>query len=397
MIHARTGLAASAIAALAAAAHAITIDFNQRPAMTIHTAGVPAGTRSLVETTVNTALQEMFDQTLADAREELSGFNEQKELARGFANANAYATHSGNVNGYQNYSLFAASVGFLVGVQAPSTDFGYLAKAAEDIAENGDIYAGVGMGMSYLNLGINAGFLVPGLYLNVKYGAMERKIDDFSLDFSVLGVGANYRILDSKSLAGIVKWRGISAGTGFYVQSNKLNFEVETDAIRNGVEIRQSVIDAAPDGQEGAYRTAMDSLGFTDANPDLNMELTPTFDLGLDVTTMTIPLEASTAVSLLFGAVNLSVGAGVDLNFGSSEVVLEGVAFAVTEAPDTTKVSFSDGEVAIDGSSDNGPSFVRPRLSASAGLGLGPLKVDVPVLWYPASGVAFGLTVAVVW
>ena len=37
----------------------------------------------------------------------------------------------------------------MVGVQAPSTDFGYLGKAAKEITEKGDIYAGVGAGVSF--------------------------------------------------------------------------------------------------------------------------------------------------------------------------------------------------------------------------------------------------------
>lgn len=395
MIHARIGLAL-AISGLLPAAHAITID-GVSPVLTIHTNTIPSNIRTQLESTVNTSLETAFNKTLADARANLAGFNEQKELAHGFGNANTYATHSGTLSGYQNYSLFAVSGGFLLGVQAPSTDFAYLSKVGDEINEKGDIYAGLGMGVSYLNLGINAGFLLPGLYLNVKYGAMEREIDDFSLDFSVLGVGANYRILDSKSLAGIVKWRGVSAGTGLYMQTNKLSFQIEGDAISNPVPLRENVISSAPSGQQAVYAAAMDSLGLTVDNPDVDMNLTPTFKMGLDVTTVTVPLEASTAVSLLFGALNVSIGAGVDLNFGSSEVVLEGVALAETESPDEDRVTFSDADVTIDGSSDDGPSFVRPRLTATAGLGLGPLKIDVPVLYYLTSGAAFGLTVAVVW
>ena len=395
MIHARFGLAL-AISGLLPAAHAINIGGNS-PVLTIHTNSVPSNIRTQLEESVNTSLETAFNKTLDDARANLAGFDEQKELAHGFGNANTYATHSGTLSGYQNYSLFAVSGGFLLGFQAPSTDFAYLSKVGDEINEKGDIYAGIGMGVSYLNLGINAGFLLPGLYLNVKYGAMQQDIDDFSLDFSVMGVGANYRILDSKSLAGIVKWRGVSAGTGIYVQSNKLGFQIEGEAISNPVPLRENVVNSAPSGQRAAYEAAMDSLGLTAGNPDVNMNLTPTFEMGLDVTTVTVPLEASTAVSLLFGALNFSIGAGVDLNFGSSEVVLKGVAQAVTESPDEDRVTFSDADVNFDGSSEDGPSFVRPRITATAGLGLGPLKIDVPVLYYPASGAAFGVTVAVVW
>ena len=201
---------------------------------------------------------------------------------------------------------------------------------------------------------------------------MQQDIDDFSLDFSVMGVGANYRILDSKSLAGLVKWRGISAGTGFYVQSNKLDFEIERDAITSAFPFRQNVIAAAPAGQEAAYGAALDSLGFDADNPDVNIGLTPKFNMGLDVTTMTVPLEASTAVSLLFGALNVSVGAGVDLNFGKSEIVLKGDAKAVTRVAGRTRASPSrrptspSTGAATTGPRSSAPACPRPRAWASA-------------------------------
>lgn len=395
MTQIKTGLAALAFAGLITTSHAIDI-VGTSPTMTIHATIDPA-IKTQIEAAMNTTLKASFDQTIADAKANLAGFKEQKELAHGFGNANAYAVHSGSLSGYQNYDLFAVSAGLMVGFQAPSTDLGYASKIGDEITENGDIYAGLGLGASFINLGINAGFITEGLYLSLKYGGMERDFGDFAFEFSVMGVGANYRLFEPKSLAGIIKWRGISAGTGFYVQSNKIDFLIEGETIDNSVPFRNEVIAAAPSGQETAYGDAMTSLGFDTNNPDVNMGLTPAFNMGLDVTTMTLPIEASTAVSLLFGVVNVSAGAGVDVNFGSSEIVLKGLAKANTESPDSTKVSFSDANVTIDGSSKDGPSFIRPRLTAGVGLGLGPVKLDIPVAWYLSSGAAFGLTVAVVW
>lgn len=345
---------------------------------------------------MNASLKAAFASTLNEARSNLSQYNEQKKLAQGFANANAYSTHSATLQGYQNYKLFAVSSGFMLGVQAPSTDFGYAGQIGDDIQEEGDVYAGIGLGFSYANVGINADFLYPGLYLNAKFGAFEQEIDDFSIKFSSMGIGANMRLLDSKSLVGLVTWRGVSVGTGFYRQSNKVTMIVEPDSIVTEIPFREAVVGGAPSSEQAAYGAAMDQLGYTASNPNAEMVLQPTFEMGIDVATYTIPLEATTAVSLLWGAVNVAVGAGVDLNFGSSEIVLKGLAAANTSS-DTTKVRFSEAGVAIDGSSKDGPSFVRPRIMGGAGLGLGPVKVDIPVHYYIASGFAAGLTVAVVW
>jgi hypothetical protein len=111
---------------------------------------------------------------------------------------------------------------------------------------------------------------------------------------------------------------------------------------------------------------------------------------------MTVPFDAVTAVSVLWGLVNVTAGAGVDLNFGSSKIVLEGASNARITS-DTTKVVFSPATVNIDGSSDNGPSLARLRFMTGVGIGLGPVKLDIPLIYYVASGVAIGLTAAVVW
>jgi hypothetical protein len=387
-------LLASAFAALPGAGHAVTIDGNA-PTVEI-VADVPAGFKSQIETRMNASLEAAFASTLDEARSNLSQYNEQKKLAQGFANANAYSTHSATLQGFQNYKLFAVSSGFMLGVQAPSTDFGYYSEIGDDIKDKGDIYAGLGLGFSYANVGINAGFLFPGLYLNAKFGAFEQEVDDFSIKFSSMGIGANMRLLDAKSLLGLVTWRGISVGSGFYRQSNKVTMTIEPDSIVTRIPFREAVVNSAPSSERAAYGAAMDELGYTAAEPDADMVLQPTFEMGIDVATYTIPVEASTAVSLLWGMINLTAGAGVDLNFGSSEIVLKGLAAANTSS-DTTKVKFTEADVTIDGGSDNGPSFVRPRIMGGVGIGLGPVKVDLPVHYYIASGFAAGLTVAVVW
>jgi hypothetical protein len=113
------------------------------------------------------------------------------------------------------------------------------------------------------------------------------------------------------------------------------------------------------------------------------------------VSTYPIPLEVNTAVALLWGVININAGVGVDLNFGNAKVDLKGNSDASIE--ETAKVTFDPAEVNVAGSSSNGPSFLRPRVMTGAGLGLGPVKIDVPLLYYFNSGLALGITAAVVW
>jgi hypothetical protein len=345
---------------------------------------------------LNATLDSSFKASLDTTRNQLKGFKDLTNLAQGFANANAYSMNSATLQGFQNYSLFAVATGLMVGVQAPSTSLSYYSKVAGDIKENGNIYAGLGVGASFLNVGINAKFIMPGLYLNAKYGALDLDIDDFSMKFSVMGLGFNYRLLDTKSFVGLVKWRGISVGSGFYMQSDKINLLVKSDTVKNSAPLRAQLIGNSTGADSLARASFMDQIGYTKANPNADIALTPSFNMGLDVSTYTIPFDAVTSVSLLWGLFNLTAGAGVDLNFGSNTIILLGKSKA-TVSSDTTKATFSPANVSIDGTTDNGPSFARFRVMTGVGMGLGPVKFDIPLIYYPSSGVAFGLTAAVVW
>jgi hypothetical protein len=351
-----------------------------------------------MEGKMNSEISSAFDTTIATARKNLAGFKEQKELAQGFANANAYSMQSATLQSFQNYSLFAVATGFMVGVQAPSTSFSYYSKVGDEIQSKGDLYAGLGTSVSFLNVGVNAGFLMPGLYLNAKYGGLSQDVGDFSMDFSVMGIGANYRLLDTKSFLGLVKWRGISVGTGFYMQSNKLNMKITPDTIATQAHVREAVLSSASSQQETDDKKALlDQMGYTENKPDATVKLSPTFNMGLDVTTFTIPVDVVTSGSILWGFLSATAGLGFDMNFGSSKIVLEGESNAGIESNDTTKVTFKPAKVTVDGSSDNGPSFARLRAMTGVGMGLGPVKIDIPLIYYFNSGAAFGVTVAVVW
>ncbi|MBW8888070.1 MAG: hypothetical protein JF616_09975 [Fibrobacteres bacterium] len=167
------------------------------------------------EDKMNAEVKDAFDKTIDTANAKLSQFQSQKQLAQGMANANAYATNSATLQGFQNYDLFAVSTGFMMGVQGPSLDPTVYEHLQDKIAKEGDLYAGFGAGLTEVNVGLNCKFLVPGLYLNAKFGTFKMKVSDFSIDNQVMGIGANYRLLDKRSFAGLVKWRGISLGSGF--------------------------------------------------------------------------------------------------------------------------------------------------------------------------------------
>lgn len=353
--------------------------------------------KAYFEEKMNNEVRSAFDTTLADANRQLSGFGSQKDLAQGMANANVYSSNSATLQGYPNYDLFAVSSGTMFGFQLPSLDVGEIDKIGDKITKDGDIYAGVGMGFSYINVGLNCGkFLLPGLYLNVKYGGLSQDLADFSLDYKVMGVGASYTILAPKSFIGLVKWRGVSASTGFYVQMDKLNMKVVPDTFKTDAHFREAVL-AGATGQDSTDKEAiLTEMGYGEGSQDAQVLINPVFNMGLDISTYTIPLEVNTAVALLWGVINVNAGLGADLSFGSAKIVLEGTSDADIKG-NSNKVTFDKANVNVDGSSKNGPSFLRPRAMTGVGLGLGPVKLDIPLVYYFNSGLAFGITGAVVW
>ena len=179
-------------------------------------------------------LQAAFDLALADAETELQKYDNQPDLARGFANANAFAAQAATIQGFQDYTLFAVSTGVMASAQFPSYDKEYYDDIDEKIKNDGDINAGVGASLAYLNFGINAGFIYPGLYLNAKFGyiSMNDIADKVSIKSTLVGLGANYTWISSVGvLGGLAKWRGISFGTGLLYNYNKTDVKIDMDEL----------------------------------------------------------------------------------------------------------------------------------------------------------------------
>ncbi len=308
----------------------------------------------------------------SDVNAELSKYQDQKDLAKGFANANIYSAQAATFQGYQNYSLFAITAGVMVGVQAPSIKPSYYDEIGDDLEEKGDIDAGVGAGVSFFNLGINAGFIMKDLYLNLKFGSIKFKpADEVEIKNTLIGIGANYGLIKGGDIGwGFLKWRGLSIGTGFLYHKSEVDVTIELDSYRSSTDLSGIGL--------GGY--------FLYADPSIT--------LGVETTTYTIPFDITTSVRLLW-FLNVTLGAGVDFSFGNSDIIIMSagglrVSNGITNYP--------VGSLLIDGSTrDVAPSFIRPRVMAGIGFNLWMVKIDIPVIYYPATGAAVGLTAGVVW
>lgn len=328
-----------------------------------------------------------FNNAINDANADLAKYKDQEDLAIGFANANVYSTNSATQQGYPNYSLFAITTGVMVGVQAPTTNIDYYigGKIDDDIKAKGDIYAGIA-GSAAINVGINVGFLVPGLYINGKFGKFDSTWvydnDDFSFNTFIAGVGVQYSIFDEIG-TGLLRWRGLMIGSGLVYQSTKVAYKVDLD----------------PEYQSFV---ANDVVGSSDVTGDVVVD--PSFKVTLDMYTLSVPLELTTAVQLLW-LFNLTLGAGVDVVTGNADLVLNAAADATVDniAVDGTPVSKSEytvipGNLTIDGATlGKKPKLARVRIMTGVGFNFGPLKIDIPIIYYLKSGAAVGVTAGIVW
>ncbi len=307
--------------------------------------------------------------TYQDAVNTLSKFDNQTDLARGFANANAYSSHAATIQGYQNYDLFYVSVGLMAGIQAPSTDQNYYKKSVieDDLKSDGDVYAGISAGAA-VSFGIHARFIAYGLYLSGTVGSINIEDEsNYSFKSRIFGFGINYALLNPHGiLFGFLNWRGLSLGTGLIYQRNEASFVYEFDSITQPV------------------------TGFS----GVNLVVDPSAKFGFVNETYTVPVDIVTSFQLLW-LLNITLGGGVDFVTGSTDLTLtSGGDIRVTGTNET----ITPGHITIDGSTnDVKPSRVRPKLMAGVGLQLGPIKLDVPVIYYPDAGAAVGITAAFVW
>lgn len=349
------------------------------------------------DTMINDILSASFTTLLASANDELAKYEDQKDIARGFANASAYSSRAATQQGYQDYSIFALTSGAMIGVQGPTWKTDYYTetdKVEDDLKEDGDIYAGIGAGVAFFNAGISGGFLNPfliGFYFNVKFGQFAIKGDDFSDDLEgisvesrLMGLGVSYSLIETKSiLIGLLTWRGISFSTGIYYNRTNIDFKVDLDPL---TENRSD--DLTPVG-------IPETITY-------NVTLDPSFLLNLDVKTYTIPLEVNTSVRLLW-VLNFNLGAGVDFNFGSSKIEIEADGSTSTDIADSSTIAalhpeVRPGRVVINGKTkDTAPSLVDARVMTGIGINILPIKIDIPVTLYLDSGFALGLTVGIVW
>lgn len=307
-----------------------------------------------------------------------SNFEELTDLSRGFANSNAAAFDNASQASFQNYDLFAFTLGTNLGASAPVISFNsedYI-DVINDIPQEGDVYAGVASGGVAGQLGVNLGFLVPKLSASIKVGAVpSQTISGASFQQFMFGAGINYSLVSQFDvLAGLFKWRGVSVGTGFTVNNSSVNVTVP-------INDQSTSISTTLNGQPVTGTAAAENIKAT---------------LKVKTSSVVVPLDIMTSVQVLY-LVHFGMGLGLDFAFsdaqiglgGSSDLTLSGIE-GVQSQPGSAKIIATD-------SSSSGDLFM-PRIAGSVGFDVAFFKLDVPVTYYPLSkSLALGITTGIVW
>jgi hypothetical protein len=340
------------------------------------TAPQASGTAAAAQSEINKA----FNTALADLNKEIKDIDDTPEQFIGaFANSSVFSSTSVSQRGYGGYNLVAFTLGPMVGFQVPY-ELGEIVDIVNDpetildeLQRVGDL--GLGFNVQAINgqFMMNTGFLLKGLYLGVKFGYFNLSLPDLggtvglNLNNFNVGLMANYQLIKEKSLVGVVKWRGLTLGSGIIYQQSNIDVSLALDDI-------QAASVSIPGG--GSAKVVISD---------------PKAVLGFHTNTVTIPLEASTALRLLF-VLNLSLGVGADLAFGESSLEMDAAGDVKLEG-----VAHTPGTLSASGGGGVAPSVINPKLTAGVGLNLGPVILDIPVTWYFAQkGYSIGVSVGAV-
>jgi len=324
---------------------------------------------------------------------DLSSLNNQDKMATSFADAAGYSAYSGSLDGYQGYDLFAFIAGVSTGIQVPSISLNaqnMIDDIENELKENKDASVGAGASGS-INLGLNITplkkkiglrrVLRNRMYINFKYFTFSKDIEDYSFETTTYGIGLNYQLIDRKGgRFRLFKWTGLSVGTGFIHNKNDITMKMDFDEYRSDPIVIQA-------------DTMYAQMGFT-----------PETTFNLDITSNVIPVDISTSLRILW-IFNFTLGAGMDFTFGRSKIKANAVSdmkayYCNTEGGTYTEIETAPGSggAVIDADTSGEPALTHFRVTAGAGICLGPVPVDVKVNYYPVDdGVSVNVSTGVVW
>jgi hypothetical protein len=315
-------------------------------------------------------------------------------LARGFANASVFSSDGASQRGYGGYKAFSFTFGFVSAAQLPQFDIlkDFMDSMNSDEGEiASDLFKKIakipfGLDLQILNakFGINTSFLMKNLYLGFKFSKFDSNwmniipISGFSFKTMSMGVNASYQLITQKRLpTGLLLWRGLNIGSGFIWQNTNL-----------------SITPTLPEDMENVL------IPIPVIGDEISIPVNGVIHLGFETNNYIVPIEAMTSIRLLF--LNVALGAGVDIAFGSTTIDASGslkvdkdkVNYEL-QPKGLTMVEAPSIDINLEGKS--GPSSFNPKIMGAVGFNFGPIIIDIPLTYYfkdngYSFGVTFGLT-----
>ena len=130
-------------------------------------------------------------------------------------------------------------------------------------------------------------------------------------------------------------------------------------------------------------------------NANLDLVLNPTAALNMNINTVTIPVEVSTAIKLLF--LNIPFGIGFDIGFGKSDMSIGMKSDVNIDTHNNSQIYQIDkGSVSVNLTNDSPPTAFNFKIMTGLGFTFGDkFMIDFPLTFYIRDGYSLGFTLGV--
>jgi hypothetical protein len=335
----------------------------------------------------NNSLESVFNDMLGSIGEMVTetipeGFINSNNLLRGFGNSSIYSSHGATMRAFGGYKTFTVSLGTMVGIQLPANaaDLASGKISPENFMADDKLTFGVNPQFFSINAGFHPSsvfqIMPKDLYLGLRLGFLNIKnlpipdMESAHFNTFTIGVTANYQILPKTSLAKLITWRGLSLGSGLLIQTTKFGLPYPIDRQE------QAITNTGP---MAGSNLVIDSKVIIDMN----------------ITTVTIPIEAITAINIV--GLNIPLGLGFDVGFGSTDLKF-GVESAINVTGNNHLIEQQkEGKIFVGIKNKIAPQFFNMKLMTGVGFSIADVFViDFPFTFYFAdNGFNLGVTIGV--
>ena len=339
----------------------------------------------------NEYLKSAFDSMLGDIQDMSntilpSGFINSGNLLKGFGTSSVFSSHGATMRAYADYEFISISLGSTLGLKLPENSTNSFLNGRMDLNSlmTDNSVFGVNSQFLSLHVGFNPSALIEVFPKNLSLGlriglfglpnlsiSMNKATANLNFNIFTIGLTVNYQLIPTMGMDNIIKWRGVNIGSGLIFQTTKLNLTVPFDQIE----------------------TPIDNAGGPLTN--LRLAVDPRALLNININTFTIPIEAMSAIKLLF--LNIPFGIGFDIAFGKSSLSIDAEAGVniVGESSSLLKQDKS-GSLSIDIENSNAPAVFNFKIMTGLGLTFGDkFMIDIPITFYIKDGFNLGFTLGV--